>query len=347
VAKEKTHDTSLRADMEAAMEQVENATEQPTEELESTLEDTESESPAEEKTEAPQEVSEPAQKQSAEPPATEVRAEVDRKQPAREVKAPVDWTPALREKWKGVDPEVREWIHNRQVNRSVDAVTRRSSLRRICAGVGTVSPADGRRRVQNPLQAFEGLMKVTATLAMGSQSQKAQTIANFVKHYNIDIETLDQALAGSLPAPDPQRTQLEQLLEQRLAPVNQLLERVNNAEQSQQQQIYGQAHQSIEQFGLDPKNEFFEDVRYDMADMLDFASQRGQSMSLKKAYDLACAQHEGVQQVISTRAQPRTLRDKRSAASSLASRGTEGNHSTERSLREELEAQWGEDARIA
>ena len=340
---EATEETSLRDDMEAAFDEIENADPEPG----TDTPDDYTQTPA--ATEAPAET--PTEVQPAAPAPSELQAEVSRNTgAARDVKPPVDWSPSLREHWGKMAPEVREKIAARE--RDVAVMLQNTSAERHLAQdfmrraepYRALMAAEG---VQNPMDAFDGLMKVTAVLAMGAPQQKADRIAGLVKHYGVDIEMLDQALAGSLPAPNPQETALQRMLEERMAPVNQLLQRVTQAEQQQGQQLYGQAHQTIEQFGSDGRNEFFEYVRGDMADFLDMAAQRGVSMSLKEAYDRACAINPEIQRVTSTRRQPQSLADKRRAASSVAGRGTDTSQGGgEISLREELESHFGDDSRI-
>lgn len=342
-AESETVGDSLRDDMEAAFDKLE-AGGQPEEVIDAGPEHTEVEEAPETQTEAPEKI--PETPEGSDP--SELRAEVDKPKPAAEAKPPVDWSPALREHWGKLPPEVRQKIADRE--RHIAVTMQETTAARHLANdfIRAIEPYRGlmaAEGVQNPIQAVEGLMRVTAVLSMGAPQQKAERIAGLVKHYGVDIELLDQALAGSLPAPDPNQQAFQRMLDERMAPVNQLLSRLGQAEQQQGQQMYGQAQQSIEQFGADPKNEFFEDVRYDMADFLDMAAQRGVSMSLKEAYDRACALHPEIQQVIAKR-NPVSIQDKRRAATSLPSRGSSGGGKGEMSLRDEIASHFPDEGRI-
>lgn len=283
---------------------------------------------------------------------SELQAEVDRaqQQTAKEPKPPVDWDVALKQKWKDLPAEVKAAVAERE--RSVSMLMQQTANHRKLADdfIRTAEPyrslmlAEG---IDNPLQAFEGLMRVTATLLLGSQRQKAARIAGLVQHYGIDIEMLDQALVGSLPQGNPQQNQFEQMLEQRMAPVNQLLAQINQNNQQQHENLYNNAYQSIEEFGADPRNEFFDDVRADMADFLDFAAQRSQPMTLDQAYKAACSVHPQISHIVSTRNPQQGMMNKRNAASSISGSGS--GHSTAKdgnSLRETLEAHFGDSERI-
>lgn len=341
-AAEVEQDDDIRGSLEAAFDKAESA--EPDIPAEEHIETGEEE---EVQVETPEEI--PETPEGSDP--AELRAEVDRQKPAeavKDTKAPVDWSPSLREHWSKLPDEVRQKISARE--RDVNVLLQQTSDARHLADqfIRTVEPyralmnAEG---VQNPLQAVDGLMKVTAVLAMGAPQQKAERIAGLVKHYGVDIELLDQALAGSLPPPDPQQQALQRMFDERMAPVNDLLNRFQQAEQNQGQQLYGQAYQTIEQFGSDPKNEFFEDVRHDMADFLDMAAQRGVTMTLKEAYDRACALNPEIMQIISSR-KPVSIADKRRAASSLPARSSGSTPAKGDGIRELLEQQFGDDSRI-
>jgi hypothetical protein len=198
--------------------------------------------------------------------------------------------------------------------------------------------------VQNPLQAIDGLMRITATLQSGAKQHKAQAIANLVKHYGVDIETLDSALVGSMPKDDPQESRMEQMLNQRLAPVDQLLQRIDYGNQQQVQQLYSNAYQSIDQFGQDPQNEHFDLVRYDMANWLDQAAAQGRTMSLNEAYDRACQFHPEVSQYMRQR-QGGGMMQKKAAASSLPARSNgSGGSANDMSMHDFIASQFGDGA---
>ena len=232
MARSAAKETTLREDMAAAMESLENPDE--TEVVEETH-DTET-APVQE--EAPQEVpvSEETGPVTAAPARSEVQQEVDR---GKVGKPPVDWPIAKKDTWAKLDPDTRQYISDRErhinstLQETVAARRVADSFLRTAEPYRALMAAEG---VNDPIQAFQGLMNVTATLAMGSPQQKAERIAGLCKHYGVDIEMLDAALVGSLPQ-NPQQSQFEQLLDQRMAPVNQLLAQINQANQNQHNQL--------------------------------------------------------------------------------------------------------------
>jgi serine/threonine protein phosphatase PrpC len=104
-----------------------------------------------------------------------------------------------------------------------------------------------------------------------------------------------------------QQNPLEAQLEQRLKPMQDMMAQMQARESQLSQQIGREAGENIEAFGEDPANEFFEDVRADMADIIDLATQRGQKMSLKQAYDRAIMMNEEIADVVSQRKLAETI----------------------------------------
>jgi hypothetical protein len=116
--------------------------------------------------------------------------------------------------------------------------------------------------------------------------------------------------------------------------------------------VQHQAVQSIHEFGADPKNEFFDDVRMVMADFLDMAASRNQQMSLQEAYDRACALNPEIAQIMAhrrtsqgVRSNQRKIAQKAAAASSVTGRRV-ASGSDEKgddlSIRESLERSFGD-----
>jgi len=339
---EALEETSIADDLSAVIDQLEGD------------EGDEEESRAQE---IPAEKEEPQEEISAEGQTEEPEHRVEQpQQPA--FKPPIDWSPKLREHWKTLPSEVQKAVHDRE--QQVNSVMQQTAQdRRLAQGFNEVvsqyrglMAAEG---VQDPLQGIQGLLMTTAQLAMGNQQTKAQRIAALIQHYGVDIETLDSVLAGEQPQNNPDH-RLEEMLNQRLAPVNQLLEQLNESRQQQFQAVEYQAQESIQQFATDPQNEFFDSVRYAMADFLDVAAQNGVHMTLEEAYQRACALNPEINQIMSQRQQAQSLtskadvmRRKANASSSVKGQragGTDSSSKQERSLREELEANFGGNERI-
>jgi hypothetical protein len=338
----------MRADMEAAMAELgEDIETEETHEVETqaTEEATEETSTAggEASAEAAEGV-EPTPEGAGEPEAAG--------RPVTEESPPVDWSPTVKEKWAELPEDVRGAIVERE--RHVNQVLQDTTNERHLASqfVQTAEPyrammaAEG---VDHPIQAFQGLLATTAKLAMGSPQQKAQQIAGLIKHYGVDITTLDHQLAGlplpeggqqAAPAPDPR--------------LDYVFNRMQQAEQFQSQAVNQEAHTSVEQFAADAKNEFYPTVRHTMADILDMKASRGETCSLNDAYTMACAMHPEIASVLAARTVSGAAQDqqgmmagKKAAAGSISGdRGAESGSLENLSLRETIAAQMDDSGRI-
>ncbi len=211
----------------------------------------------------------------------------------KQTKAPVDWNPTTREHWDKLPPEVQQAVHDREVAVNQlfadTAEDRRTAnnFNKMCSSYATVFAAEG---IQDYMQGVQGLMNITAELQQGGPTQKAQRIVGLINHYGVDIEVLDTLLSGQQPTDQMQnQNQMQQYIQQQMQPVNQLMTEISQNRQNQQYQIENEAYTSIEEFGADPVNNYFEDVRLAMADFLDMAANNNQEMTLIEAYDRACA----------------------------------------------------------
>lgn len=239
--------------------------------------------------------------------------------------APLDWTPALREKWKDLDPAVKKQVMDRDkhVNQMLQdgAQSRKTgeSLNGLAQSYKAILDAEG---VSDPMQAVEGLFKTVGTLRMGSPQDKANTIAKMIQVYGVDINTLDAAIVGgqetAAPAVDPT---IQKMINDQMAPVNQLL---NNMTLQQDNNVQTE----VQTFA--GANEFYEDVKMTMADFLEVAAKNGQKMTMEDAYNRSCAINPEISKVKADRAMQENLlgnsslmETKKRAASSVRSNGAD------------------------
>lgn len=266
-----------------------------------------------------------------------------------DIAPPVGATPKVAEAWKDVPAEVKEFVKNRdqQVNRLLEETkanrTTANNFNNLVNGYKAVFAAEG---VQDPMQGIQGLMNITAQLQSGNQQVKAERIAGLIKHYGVDIATLDNLLVGEQPKMTEEQ-RIQQLVQQQLAPYQQAAQQ---AELTKQREIFSKAGQSIDEFGAQPENEFFEHVRSDMADWLDMAAKNGQRMTLKQAYDRACAGNGEISEILARRrsgtlqeTNQQSAQRKMNAASSISGRQQGGSSMMESTdLRSVLENAWNE-----
>lgn len=249
-------------------------------------------------------------------------------------KPPESWKPATREHWSKLPKEVREEVTKRE--REIQAGLQQAAGSRKVANeyFNVVKPFEQLIRAQNstPAQAITNLMTTASRLFMGTKSQKAETVAEIIANYDIDIETLDAILSGKMPKGEDDK--FGKILDERLKPINELLNTVNKNRESSLQQTDQQLEQELTAFTADAANEFYSDVREDMADIMEMAANRGQTLTIKQAYDRACKINPEVVKVIQQREAARKgkldadkLLKKRRASSSIKGSPDEGSSS--------------------
>ena len=212
--------------------------------------------------------------------------------------APKAWKPGPREHWDKLPGDVKSEIGRRE--REISIGMRESAESRRVASEFTTAIQPYMHFIEaeqsTPVQAVKNMMQTAAIFRTGTAQQKAQTAAHIIKNFGVDIPMLDSMLAGNHQS-DPVQRQIQE----GLAPVHALQQQIRQMQQQRAQEIDSSAAQTISQFGADPKNEFFDDVRETMADILDLATQRGQSMGLQTAYDRAIMMHDDISQIVTQR----------------------------------------------
>lgn len=262
----------------------------------------------------------PAKQASSEKPSKESVSQ-DGTPAQKGMKPPVSWRPEAREKWGTVDPAIQAEVHRRDkevseaLRTSADSRKFHQEFNQLTAPYQQFFAAEG----SNPMEGYKYYLQTAALFRVGAPQAKAQAVAQIVRQYGIDIRMLDDALAGvmqgqgngqSQPQVDPAFAQLQQ----QFSPV---IEYVNSLK-AREQQIVGQndqkLSQTLEEFASDPANEFFEDVREDIADILEMAARRGTSMSLQDAYSRAIMLHPTIGKIVEQRKLATSLQSQNAAA---------------------------------
>ena len=220
--------------------------------------------------------------------------------------APASWSPTAREVWKTLPAAAQAEIVRREGDMA-RYVNEMAPARNIAERfTQTIQPFLGTIQQEgvDPLTAVRNLMQVTQTLRQGTQYEKARTVADIVKVYGVDIGTLDSALVGVAPpegqAGVPDSQYVQQLVQQQLAP---LYQAAQARQQAVVQQAEGEAQSELGAFASDPKNEFFEDLRHEMADIIELGEKHGRNVTLEQAYERAAMLHPEVSKVMLARQQ--------------------------------------------
>ena len=268
-------------------------------------------------------------------------------------KAPVDWSPEQREDWSKIPAHLQEKIHEREqhIAQTMQGVSEaRQTHEQFSKLAQSYAPVIAAEGATHPMQAVETLFQTTALLQNGSPQQKAEMMAELIGHYNVDIAALDNKLVGQEPPAEMQQnSQLEQMLNQRLAPLDSMMQQMNQQQVSQQQAEQQAANKSVQDFA--GQAEFLGDVRGDMADLIDMAHRQGREMGLPEAYHKACTLNPQVMSILQKRQAQKelssnnsNLASKRDAASSLNGRmaGTGSAGAGGLSLHETIANAWDE-----
>lgn len=264
------------------------------------------------------------------------------------MKAPLDWSPKEREDWSRIPRHLQEKITAREkhinevMQTTADARRTHADMERLSATYGAAM--QGVIAGDTPMQAVENLMSTVAGLRMGTPIQKAQIVADLVNVFGVDVGALDTALSGQMPDPNDQTAVLERMLEERLAPLQQYFGNAQTQEQQRTAQLQTAAMDEVKTFAKDA--EFLNDVRMEMADLIDMAAKRGVGLTLQEAYDKACMLNPEVSSIIRQRQQQQhqqTMQQKRKAASSVTGQQVgAGGGGTPASLRDSIASAWDE-----
>lgn len=245
---------------------------------------------------------------------------------ATAVKVPQSWPVHIRDKWAGLPPEVQAQVSRREaevtrvLQESKDARTHMEEFNKVSMPYRHLIDMEG----SDPMKAYGDYLRTAAILRQGQPHMKAHMVASLVQQFGVDINTLDQYLSqllrgGQIPQQGVQSPQHYQ--DPR---VDQMFNYLTQQRQQQEFITNQRADKELEAFEADTANEFYNDVKTAMADLLDYNADRGVVMTLKEAYDTACAMNPNIRQALSQRqiasmgTPPDQLAAARAAASSIA-----------------------------
>ena len=222
-----------------------------------------------------------------------------------------------REAWNDVPDAVKADIAKRENDYAKGIEKHRMATQRVQGMDQALQPYQQYLQMNGGAgQTIRGLLQTGSTLQMGSPVQKAQIVANLIKQFGVDIKSLDNMLVGEAPPPEvQQQNAVQQQIAQAVAPYQQHMAQMQQQQRYAEQQAQGQVAQEVNSFGS--QHEFYNDVRSDMADLLDMAANRGRQMSMEEAYNTACAAHPQISKVMSNRQSAEQVASKRQAATSI------------------------------
>lgn len=197
--------------------------------------------------------------------------------------APKTWRKEAAEQWAQLPEHIRAEVHKREqdmyagLEQYKGAATFGNEIDQICRPYKQVMDHFG----VTPQQVIPGLLNAHATLTIGNEEAKINTLANLVQSYNIPLPALLSKLLGvdaaSLaPAEDPS-----------VKPLRDELGQVKSQLTAIQQRDYEQRRQQIaseiSEFASKPENMYFEELADDIAQLISSKV----CTDLKSAYEKA------------------------------------------------------------
>ena len=350
--------TDMREAMEAAFEEAENAEEKEetggpdegaTESLGAAATGEEEPAGGEEELSGGTEGEGEGEPGAGEPLPVSADAGGDADPPGDDAPAPVSWKPEIREHWAGLPPEVKGEIQRREadITRSLNDGAGHRKLAQEYHAVISPFAQYIQAAGSTPGQAVTNLLQTATQLTTGSASMKAEVVRNIIKEYGVDIGMLDTILSGE-PVPDDPNAALLNSIDERLGPINDFMGSVHQGRADADSVVTEGAMEELGAF-QQSHSEFYEDLREDMADLLEMNANRGRAMTMEEAYERASQAHPSIGPILQQRAEAAAgklstsaANKKRHAASSVTGSqgGVGGDPGGEGSMRGTIESLW-------
>lgn len=243
-------------------------------------------------------------------------------EPAVQHKAPASWSPKAREVWAKLPPEVHAEVSRRETE-VAGLVQGAAVAKRFAQEFGeVVKPhlATIQAEGGDVMRTVGNLFQTYGALRSAPPEQKAALVANMVKSFGVDVAMLDTALAGHAAAPGGGTQPVAATGQYRDPRVDQLFAGLEQAKQQRAASSQAAVLSEIEAFAS--KHEFFEDVRNDVADMMEMAARRGQPLTLEAAYERALKLHPEISGVLAQREAAKKVADAKASAARARAAGS-------------------------
>jgi len=235
-----------------------------------------SENPDQEKSEKPEKIS--RKRDDKGKFAEEKSPETEVAKPAAEViakTAPNTWTPQAQAKFATLDPIIQAEVERREADfhKGIEQYKQKAQFSDIIEK--TITPFMGTINALNitPDVAIKELLQADHKLRYGSQQEKQSYFAELAQAYGVDLGQVQ-------PIQQQQIDPRVQTLQQRL---NEIENRDRQRTMLEQQQEARTLNSEIAKFASDPAHSHFEELRNDMAELL----QAQLATSLQDAYEQA------------------------------------------------------------
>gem|GEM_PF-4249653 len=229
-------------------------------------------------------------------------------------KAPITWRPEVRAEWDKLPESVKQTVATRE--RQVQQVLNESAEARKFTEVinKTIAPYSAMLQAENihPVAMVDDLLRTAQVLRTGPAATKVEIAANIITKFGIDLRMLDQVLSGQKVQDDPVQSQVEQLLQQKLAPIEQHYNQLRQQQEYEERMKDQMAEQTVMQF-VDSVP-YGRDVAQTMALLINNAQAQGKALSLQEAYESACYADPGIRSLMQQQQQTGNLQNRAQAA---------------------------------
>lgn len=240
--------------------------------------------------------------------------------PVVEMKPPQSWRGPAKETWGALPEAARVEVLRREKEIATQLAAVGEDRKYASAFRQTLAPYEAQIRAEGstPEKAVGNLLNTAMALRTAPPAHKAQLVAGIITDFGVPLEGLVAALQGRTPpqsAPPPQQLDAATIAQQ---VEKQLMQRLSAQRESQLVAKYSSETESFLEkqpmHGLDG-TDYSQEIREDMADIIERATKRGSPMTLERAYTLAARQHPEVVKVLE--------RQERAAAAAKASASTQ------------------------
>ena len=218
--------------------------------------------------------------------------------------APVDEAPkglsiGMRENWKNLDSQTKDEFKRYEERIGGMAQKYAHDARRAQAMDKVMQPYSQLMQMNGgPQNILPGLLQTGAALQTGNEVERARTVAGLISQFQVNPAQVAGFLKGESVEPS-QNEQMQQMVNQQMAPVQQELHQLRQRDMQMRQQGQEQIKGKIREFAQ--ANEFYGDLSETMADIMDVAARNGREMGLQEAYDAAAWQHPEIRKVMLAR----------------------------------------------
>lgn len=231
----------------------------------------------------------------------------------------------MREKFKDLPADVQGEILRREVDmsRGMEIVAEARKFKQEFDNKVAPYQAEMASRGVTAMDAFDNYLSTAYKLRHAPPAEKAALVGGLIQQYGVSVEMLDQVLVnqqnlgpgnGAAPMGDPNVTYAVQ---QAMAPYQQFMDSIQQNQLQSAEQMQTDIRSEITAFSQDANNEFYEDVKLEMATFLEAAAQRNQNMTLQEAYDRAILLRPDLAELVAQR-KLQSEADARNAAAAAA-----------------------------